>query len=202
MASAASDRGRNPGIYRRNPLCISRLREKFPADSNSTPTRLSPHARREQGGCKGTQAIWPSGVLTGRFTKLSDQVYEEDISLARRKVIAGSLLSMVGTAGYYTAYVYAVWQTVTGVFTFGTLTLLANAIREASSNLQQTFSTLSTIADQALFLTDLIAFFDMQPTIRSKPNALARAAPDQAWIRIPQCVISVSRNSSAGSRTA
>src|SRR5246127_3904409 len=117
--------------------------------------------------------------LTGRFKALSDQVTHEDITLARRKVIAGSLLSMIGTAGYYTAYVYAVWQTVMGVFSFGTLTLLANAIREASSNLQQTFSTLSTIADQALFLTDLIAFFDMKPTIRSKPNALPAPRPIQ-----------------------
>jgi ATP-binding cassette subfamily B protein len=117
--------------------------------------------------------------LTGRFKALSDQVYHEDIALARRKVIAGSGLSMIGMAGYYTAYVYAVWQTVTGVFSFGTLTLLANAIREASSNLQQTFSTLSTIADQALFLTDLIAFFEMKPTIRSKPNALPAPRPIQ-----------------------
>ena len=84
---------------------------------------------------------------------------------------------MIGTGGYYTAYVYAVWRTVTGVFSFGTLTLLANAIREASSNLQQTFSTLSTIADQALFLTDLIAFFEMKPTIQSKPNALPAPRP-------------------------
>jgi len=117
--------------------------------------------------------------LTGRFKGLSDQVYTEDIALARRKFIAGSPLSMIGTAGYYTAYVYAVWQTVTGVFSFGTLTLLANSIREASSNLQQTFSTLSTIADQALFLTDLIAFFEMKPTIRSKPNGLPAPRPIQ-----------------------
>jgi ATP-binding cassette, subfamily B, bacterial len=117
--------------------------------------------------------------LTGRFKALSDQVYNEDIALARRKFVAGSLLSMIGTAGYYTAYVYAVWRTVMGVFSFGTLTLLANAIREASSNLQQTFSTLSTIADQALFLTDLIAFFDMRPTIQSKPSALPAPRPIQ-----------------------
>ena len=115
--------------------------------------------------------------LTSRFKGLSTQVYEEDVALARRKVIAGAVLSAIGTAGYYTAYVFAVWRTVTGVFSFGTLTLLANAIREASSNLQQTFSTLSTIADQALFLTDLIAFFEMRPTIQSKPNALPTPRP-------------------------
>jgi ATP-binding cassette subfamily B protein len=117
--------------------------------------------------------------LTARFKVLSTKVYEEDVALARRKVTTGSVLSAIGTAGYYTAYVFAVWKTVTGVFSFGTLTLLANAIREASSNLQQTFSTLSTIADQALFLTDLIAFFEMRPTIQSKPNALPAPRPIQ-----------------------
>src|SRR5580698_5743208 len=115
--------------------------------------------------------------LSTRFKRLSTQVYEEDIALAGRKVAAGAVLSAIGTAGYYTAYVFAVWRTVTGVFSFGTLNLLANAIREASSNLQQTFSTLSTIADQALFLTDLIAFFEMRPTIQSKPNALSAPRP-------------------------
>jgi ATP-binding cassette, subfamily B, bacterial len=115
--------------------------------------------------------------LTGKFKRLSDQVYDEDIALAKKKGIAGSFLSAIGTAGYYTAYIYAVWRTVTGVFSLGTLTFLANAIRDASSNLQQTFSTLSTIADQALFLTDLIAFFDMKPTIRTKPNALPAPRP-------------------------
>ncbi len=115
--------------------------------------------------------------LTARFKNLSTQVYEEDVALARKKVVVGSVLTAIGTAGYYTAYVFAVWKTVIGVFSFGTLTFLANAIRDASSNLQQTFSTLSTIADQALFLTDLIAFFEMRPTIQSKPNALPAPRP-------------------------
>ena len=80
--------------------------------------------------------------LTGRFEALSTQVYEEDVALARKKVVLGSALSAIGTAGYYTAYIFAVWKTVTGVFSLGSLVFLANAIRDASSNLQQTFSTL------------------------------------------------------------
>ncbi|HEV2715037.1 MAG TPA: ABC transporter ATP-binding protein [Terriglobales bacterium] len=110
--------------------------------------------------------------LVERFSKLSDQIYGENVSLARRRLIAGSFLSMVGTAGYYSAYVYVIWRTVIGSLSIGTLTFLTGAIVQASSNIQQVFSTLSSIADQALFLTDLLAFFDMQPSIRSKPNAL------------------------------
>ena len=48
---------------------------------------------------------------------------------------------------------------------------------QASGNIQQAFSTASGIADQALFLTDLIAFFEMKPTVESKPNGLPAPRP-------------------------
>ena len=47
-------------------------------------------------------------------------------------------------------------------------------ITNAQSNISQIFSTLSSIADQALFLTDLLAFFQMQPTVKSKPTLCLR----------------------------
>jgi ATP-binding cassette subfamily B protein len=115
--------------------------------------------------------------LLGRFTGLSDEIYKENVALSRVKLMAGSLLSVVGTAGYYSAYVFVIWRTVTGALSIGTLTFLTGAIQQASSNIQQIFSTLAAIGDQALFLTDLLAFFEMQPTIRSKPNALPAPRP-------------------------
>ena len=99
------------------------------------------------------------------------------LGLSRRKLIAGGFLSIIATAGYYSAYIIVIWRTVTGVFSIGTWYLLSGAILQASNNIQQIFSTVSGIADQALFLTDLLAFFEMQPTIRSKPNALPAPRP-------------------------
>jgi ATP-binding cassette subfamily B protein len=115
--------------------------------------------------------------LVERFTKLSDRIYQENVTLARRRLIAGSLLSMISTIGYFSAYAYVIWRTVVGALSVGTLTFLTGAIIQASSNIQQIFSTLSSIADQALFLTDLLAFFEMQPTIRNKPNAVPAPRP-------------------------
>jgi ATP-binding cassette subfamily B protein len=115
--------------------------------------------------------------LSERFARLSDEIYRENVALSRRKLIAGTLLSVVGTMGYYSAYVFVIWRTVNGVLSIGTLTFLAGAIQQASSNIQQIFSTLAGIADQALFLTDLLAFFGMQATIRSKPGALPAPRP-------------------------
>lgn len=115
--------------------------------------------------------------LIERFTKLSDEIYHENVTLARRRLVAGTLLSMIGTAGYYSAYVFVVWRTISGTLTIGELTFLSGAIVQASGNIQQIFSTLASIADQALFLTDLLAFFKMRPTISSKPNALPAPRP-------------------------
>jgi ATP-binding cassette, subfamily B, bacterial len=115
--------------------------------------------------------------LRERFTRLSDEIYNENVALSRRKLIAGSVLTAIGTMGYYSAYVFVIWRTVAGASSIGTLTFLTGAIQQASSNLQQIFSTLAAIGDQALFLTDLLAFFKMEPTIRSKPNALPAPRP-------------------------
>jgi ATP-binding cassette, subfamily B, bacterial len=146
-----------------------------------TPIRRQLDYLRVLGGSReGAKELKLFGLkefLVERFTKLSDQIYGENVRLARRRLVAGSFLSMVGTAGYYCAYVYVIWRTVIGSLSIGTLTFLTGAIVQASSNIQQVFSTLSSIADQALFLTDLLAFFEMQPTIRSKPNALPVPSP-------------------------
>jgi ATP-binding cassette subfamily B protein len=146
-----------------------------------TPTRRQLDYLRQLGGsreaAKELKLFGLSRFLTERFTRLSDEIYDENVSLSRRRLIAGSLFSLIGTVGYYAAYVYVIWQTVRGLLTIGDLTFLSGAIMQASANIQQIFSTASSIADQALFLTDLLAFFQMQPTIRSKPGALPAPRP-------------------------
>lgn len=115
--------------------------------------------------------------LTRRFAGLWAGIYKEDVALLRRKLIAGVFLSALGTLGYYSAYVFIIWRTLAGVISIGAMTALTGAILQVSGNIQQLFSTMSGIADQALFLTDLLAFFQMEPTIRSKPNALPAPRP-------------------------
>jgi len=118
-----------------------------------------------------------SGFISDRFTRLSDEIYRENVALSRLRLLAGMGLSVLGTLGYYAAYAWVIWRTLLGILSVGALYFLAGAILQASNNIQQIFSTLSGIADQALFLTDLLEFFRMEPTIRSKPNALPAPRP-------------------------
>jgi ATP-binding cassette subfamily B protein len=118
-----------------------------------------------------------SEFLIGRYSAISDRIYRENIGLAKRRLWAGSLLSLLSTAGYYGAYVYVIYRTVTGELTVGTMTFLAGAIAGASSNIQSIFSQISNVADQALFVTDLLDFFAVRPVVRSKPDALPAPRP-------------------------
>ncbi len=146
-----------------------------------TPIRRQLDYLRQVGGSKEAakelKLFGLSKFLTLRFTKLSDGIYEENVALSRRKLVAGAFLSVIAFMGYYSAYAFVIWQTVIGTYSLGLWYLLSGAILQASSNIQQIFSTVSGIADQALFLTDLLAFFDMQPTIQSKPDALPAPRP-------------------------
>ncbi|HEX3353747.1 MAG TPA: ABC transporter ATP-binding protein [Terriglobales bacterium] len=146
-----------------------------------TPVRRQLDYLRLVGGSKEAakelKLFGLSKFLTQRFTKLSDGIYEENVALSKRKLIAGAFLSVIAYMGYYSAYAFVIWRTVTGVYSIGLWYLLSGAILQASNNIQQIFSTLSGIADQALFLTDLLAFFDMRPTIQSKPGALPAPRP-------------------------
>ena len=153
---------------------MPRIFARPPSGGNSTTCESRAAARKLQSELK---LFSLKDFLTERFTRLSDQIYAEDVSLARRRLLAGAILSIISTGAYYGSYVFVIWRTVLGAITLGGFYFLVSAIQQASSNIQQIFSTLSSIADQALFLTDLLAFFEMQPTIRSKPNALLAPRP-------------------------
>jgi ATP-binding cassette subfamily B protein len=115
--------------------------------------------------------------LVRRYRALSDDLHHQTVELAKRKLLFGGLLTVLGTLGYYGTYAYVIHEAVMGALTIGQLTFLAGAIAGASSNIQSFFSTFSGIADQALFMTDLLDFFAVNPRILSKPGALVAPRP-------------------------
>jgi ATP-binding cassette subfamily B protein len=115
--------------------------------------------------------------LVRRYKTVSDELHRQTVQLAKRKLFFGGFLTVLGTLGYYGTYAYVILETVRGALTLGQLTFLAGAIAGASSNIQSFFTTFSEIADQALFMTDLLDFFAVKPRIVSKPGALPVPRP-------------------------
>ncbi len=115
--------------------------------------------------------------LTERYRGIADSVYLENRALVTRRVEVGALLALLGACGYYGAYTLVVFRALTGQLSVGSLTFLAGAIAGTSANIQALFSTFSSIADQSLFLTDLLEFFATKPVIRSPERPLPAPRP-------------------------
>ena len=109
--------------------------------------------------------------LIERYRQLSDLFYDENKVLSYRRAGVGAVLSLLGTAGYYGAYALMLVRAVLGVITVGTLTFLAGSFQRGRGSIQSLLLGVSAVAEQALYLKDLFTFFEMKPTITSRPNA-------------------------------
>jgi ATP-binding cassette subfamily B protein len=115
--------------------------------------------------------------LVGRYSALSNALHRQNVGLARQRLLVGSAFTILSAVGYYGSYAFVIYKTVTGKLDIGTFTFMTGAIALASSNIQAVFSTFSTIADQAMFITDLLEFFGLKPRVFSKPGALPAPRP-------------------------
>ena len=109
--------------------------------------------------------------LTERYRDLSQKFYEENRNLSIRRGVVSALLSILGTVGYYSAYVVILIRAVKGDITIGTLTFLAASFGCDGIIIQNILLSASNVAEQALYLRDLFVFLEMRPTIESPPNA-------------------------------
>ncbi len=109
--------------------------------------------------------------LTERYRALSQRFYEENRRLSIRRGVVSALLSILGTVGYYSAYVVILIRAVSGDISIGTLTFLAASFGRGRDVIQNILLSASSVAEQALYLRDLFVFLEMRPTIESPPNA-------------------------------
>jgi ATP-binding cassette subfamily B protein len=120
---------------------------------------------------KEVQLFGLAGWLTERYRVLSDRWYAENRKLATRKAVVSSALSLIGTVGYYAAYIVIIARAIAGSITLGSLTFLAASFSRGRDLIQRLLLGASSIYEQGLYLRDLFLFFEMQPTISSRPGA-------------------------------
>jgi ATP-binding cassette subfamily B protein len=115
--------------------------------------------------------------LTERYHHLADAYYLANRKLAIRRAGWGGMLAAVGSLGYYLAYAVIVYRTASGAFSIGDLTFLAGSFARMRSLLEGMLQSFSTVSGQALYLADLFSFFEIEPRVQSKPNAVPVPTP-------------------------
>jgi ATP-binding cassette subfamily B protein len=115
--------------------------------------------------------------LHDRFAALNGELIARNQRLLLRRFSLGSVLTLIGSLGYYASYAYLVSRALQGRMTVGDLTFMAGALAGTSSQVQSVFSTFAGIADDALFLTDLHRFLAVTPRIRPADPGLPVPRP-------------------------
>jgi ATP-binding cassette subfamily B protein len=115
--------------------------------------------------------------LTQRYRDLADRYYQENKRLSVRRSSVSGLLSVLGTAGYYAAYVVILRQAAVGAISIGRLTFYAGSFMRSRDLIQGLLLAASDIYTQSLNLRDLFAFFEIKPTISTQASAVAVPRP-------------------------
>jgi len=115
--------------------------------------------------------------IAERYREVSDRIYEENKTVAVKRATVGFLLNLISTGGYYGAYAVVLVRTLAGAISVGTFTFLTGAFSRSRSYIERILQSFTDISDQALYLKDLFEFFEMEPAIRSVPQALPAPRP-------------------------
>lgn len=120
-----------------------------------------------------------SGFVIDRFKTLSNKFYADNKKLSVKRAGWGTLFALIGSAGYYAAYVTIIIQTISGAITIGTLTFLAGSFRQLRSLLEGILSRFTSVSQGAIYLKDFFDFFEIQSRIITPKKAIPFPNPIQ-----------------------
>src|ERR1700687_3837435 len=87
-----------------------------------TPAKREMDYLRILGGSKETakelKLFGLASFLVSRYTKLSNELHEQNVGLAKRRMWVGALFTVLSAVGYYGSYAFVIYKTVTGVLDF------------------------------------------------------------------------------------
>ena len=113
-----------------------------------------------------------SGFIIERFRQLSDKFYDDNRMLSIRRSIWGTFFAVLGSLGYYAAYVVIIIKTVDGSVTIGQLVFLAGSFRQLRSLLEGILTRFTSVSQGAIYLRDFFEFFEIIPKIKASANPL------------------------------
>lgn len=117
-----------------------------------------------------------SAFIIERFKFLSDKFYKDNRGIVVQRSVWGTFFALLGSLGYYGAYVFIIARTINGGISLGQLTFLAGSFRQLRTLLESVLTRFTTVSQGAVYLRDFFEFFEIQPKIQPSKNP--RPFPD------------------------
>ncbi len=113
-----------------------------------------------------------SAFIIDKFKVLADKFYLSNRRIAMNRSIWGTAFTLLGSLGYYGAYVYIIVETIQGMISIGQLTFLAGSFRQLKSLMESVLTRFTAVSQGAIYLSDFFEFFEIKPRILSGKKAI------------------------------
>jgi ATP-binding cassette subfamily B protein len=118
-----------------------------------------------------------SGFIIEKFEALADKFYLSNRKITINRSVWGTVFTLLGSLGYYGAYVYIILETISGNISIGKLTFLAGSFRQLKSLMESILTRFSAVSQGAIYLSDFFEFFEIKPAITTNNNPLRFPSP-------------------------
>ena len=118
-----------------------------------------------------------SGFIIGKFEALANKFYLSNRRISINRSLWGTGFTLLGSLGYYGAYVYIILETISGKISIGQLTFLAGSFRQLKGLMESILTRFTAVSQGAIYLSDFFEFFDIEPGIKTAGNPLTFPNP-------------------------
>jgi ATP-binding cassette, subfamily B, bacterial len=108
-------------------------------------------------------------LVLGRYRSLFDKFYREDKALALKRFAYGLLLTLLSLGAFYACYAWAAGRAAQAAISLGDLTLYVMVFRQGQGAFQGLLGALGGLYEDALFMSNLFAYFDLETAPASAP---------------------------------
>lgn len=116
------------------------------------------------------------GLFLGRYVETAEAFYAEDTKLAVRKSATTTGLSLIATLALYATYASVALLAARGALSLGTMTMYVLAFRQGQSAFQSALSSVGSIYEHNLYMSNLFGFLGDDDT---SFHALPATSPDR-----------------------
>ncbi|MEL7355000.1 MAG: ABC transporter ATP-binding protein [Cyanobacteria bacterium J06560_6] len=107
------------------------------------------------------------GYMVEQYHKIRADFNDESKVLARKQGMVQVSIEMIAALAFYSAYALVLWEALLGQVTIGDLTLYAGTFQQAQSATQGILTSIATLYEFNLYVSQYFEFLDLAPQITS-----------------------------------
>jgi len=111
--------------------------------------------------------------LLERFKMLFVRFFKEDMTIARKRTLAGLGWGVLSSLVYYGSYVWVIYRTIIQAVTLGDMTMFLSIFRQSQNSISSLLDNFNSIYENNLYLDNLLNYLKITPALSNPAEGVA-----------------------------